>query len=104
VESIAVAAVQEEAALVIVDAAITPIQQRNLETATKAKVIDRTGLDPRDFRRACGDREGRCRSNWRISIIRPAGSSGPGPTSSGSAAAFGFLGGPAKRRSRPTAG
>jgi GTP-binding protein HflX len=31
-------------ALVVVDAAITPVQQRNLEQAWKAKVIDRTGL------------------------------------------------------------
>jgi GTP-binding protein HflX len=31
-------------ALVVVDAAISPVQQRNLEEAWKAKVIDRTGL------------------------------------------------------------
>jgi GTP-binding protein HflX len=31
-------------ALVVVDAAISPVQQRNLEQAWKAKVIDRTGL------------------------------------------------------------
>jgi GTP-binding protein HflX len=36
--------VQAEAELLIVDAAITPIQQKNLEDRTKAKVIDRTGL------------------------------------------------------------
>jgi len=30
--------------VVIVDAALTPVQQRNLETAWKCKVIDRTGL------------------------------------------------------------
>ena len=34
----------EEAGLVVVDAALTPVQQRNLETALGAKVIDRTGL------------------------------------------------------------
>jgi GTP-binding protein HflX len=33
-----------EAELVIVDSAITPVQQKNLEDGTKAKVIDRTGL------------------------------------------------------------
>ena len=34
----------EGVALVVVDAAISPVQQRNLEQAWKAKVIDRTGL------------------------------------------------------------
>ncbi|MBA4118516.1 MAG: GTPase HflX [Candidatus Puniceispirillum sp.] len=33
-----------EASLVVVDAALSPIQQRNLEKAWKCKVIDRTGL------------------------------------------------------------
>ncbi len=34
----------EEIEIVIVDGALTPVQQRNLETAWNAKVIDRTGL------------------------------------------------------------
>ena len=34
----------EEAAVVIVDAALSPVQQRNLERAWDCKVIDRTGL------------------------------------------------------------
>jgi GTP-binding protein HflX len=33
-----------EIAVVVVDAAVTPVQQRNLERAWKCKVIDRTGL------------------------------------------------------------
>ena len=33
-----------EAELVIVDQALSPVQQRNLESALKAKVLDRTGL------------------------------------------------------------
>jgi GTPase len=32
------------AAVVVIDAAVTPVQQRNLERAWKSKVIDRTGL------------------------------------------------------------
>ncbi len=36
-------------------AALTPGQQRNLEKAFAAKVLDRTGSDPRDLRRARGD-------------------------------------------------
>jgi GTP-binding protein HflX len=39
------AAIAENAVTVaVVDAALTPVQQRNLETAWKCKVIDRTGL------------------------------------------------------------
>ena len=34
----------EEAALVVMDCALSPVQQRNLEKAFAAKVIDRTGL------------------------------------------------------------
>ena len=36
----------EPAELVVVDAALTPVQQRNLERIWKTKVIDRTGPDP----------------------------------------------------------
>ena len=35
---------EREAGLVIVDGPLTPVQQRNLEKAWKAKVLDRTGL------------------------------------------------------------
>ena len=59
VESIAAAAAEAEAELIIVDAPITPIQQRNLETATKAKVIDRTGLILEIFGERAATAEGR---------------------------------------------
>jgi GTP-binding protein HflX len=59
VEQIALAAVQAEAELIVVDAAITPIQQKNLETATKAKVIDRTGLILEIFGERAATAEGR---------------------------------------------
>src|SRR4051812_15001048 len=39
VEEIARAVLAQEAQLVIIDGAITPVQQRNLEEGTKAKVI-----------------------------------------------------------------
>ena len=35
---------EQEIGLVVVDDALTPVQQRNLEKAWNAKVIDRTGL------------------------------------------------------------
>jgi len=59
VEALALAAVQAEAELIVVDAAITPIQQRNLETATKMKVIDRTGLILEIFGERAATAEGR---------------------------------------------
>jgi GTP-binding protein HflX len=59
VEAIAAAAAEAEAELIIVDAPITPIQQRNLETATKTKVIDRTGLILEIFGERAATAEGR---------------------------------------------
>jgi GTP-binding protein HflX len=48
-----------EAEVVIMDAAITPIQQKNLEKALKAKVIDRTGLILEIFGERAATAEGR---------------------------------------------
>jgi GTP-binding protein HflX len=59
VESIAGAAGEAGADLVIVDAPISPIQQRNLESATKVKVIDRTGLILEIFGERAATAEGR---------------------------------------------
>jgi GTP-binding protein HflX len=59
VETIAAAAEQAEAELIIIDAPITPIQQKNLESATKAKVIDRTGLILEIFGERAATAEGR---------------------------------------------
>ena len=48
-----------EAEVVVVDSAITPIQQKNLEKALKAKVIDRTGLILEIFGERAATAEGR---------------------------------------------
>lgn len=48
-----------EAEVVVIDAAIAPIQQKNLETALKAKVIDRTGLILEIFGERAATAEGR---------------------------------------------
>jgi GTP-binding protein HflX len=48
-----------EADVVIVDDALSPVQQRNLEKAWQAKVIDRTGLILEIFARRARTREGR---------------------------------------------
>jgi GTP-binding protein HflX len=48
-----------KADVVVVDDALTPVQQRNLEKAWQAKVIDRTGLILEIFARRARTREGR---------------------------------------------
>jgi len=47
-----------EAGLVVMDCAISPVQQRNLEKAWNAKVLDRTGLILEIFGRRAHTREG----------------------------------------------
>lgn len=48
----------EEAGLVVVNAALSPVQQRNLEKAWNAKVLDRTGLILEIFASRAQTREG----------------------------------------------
>ncbi len=59
VEEIAALVAELAAGLVIVDHAISPVQQRNLERAWNAKVLDRTGLILEIFGRRAQTREGR---------------------------------------------
>ncbi len=59
VEQLAVQVRQDEANLVVFDASLTPVQQRNLETALEAKVIDRTGLILEIFGERAATAEGR---------------------------------------------
>ena len=59
VENIGIACEQNEAELVVVDGALSPIQQRNLEDALKRKVIDRTGLILEIFGERAATAEGR---------------------------------------------
>jgi len=58
-EELATRVRMEEATLVVVDAALSPIQQRNLETGLEAKVIDRTGLILEIFGERAATAEGR---------------------------------------------
>jgi GTP-binding protein HflX len=58
VEEIAGLVTAHEAGLVFVDAALSPVQQRNLEKAWKAKVVDRTGLILEIFGRRARTKEG----------------------------------------------
>jgi len=59
VDEIAAIVRANEADVVVVDDALTPVQQRNLEKAWQAKVIDRTGLILEIFARRARTREGR---------------------------------------------
>ncbi len=87
-----------EAAVVLVDHALTPVQQRNLERAWNAKVVDRTGLILEIFAARARTREGALQVelaslNYQVSRLvrswthleRQRGG-------------FGFLGGPGERQ------
>ena len=58
VEEIAGLVKADEVTLVVVDAALSPVQQRNLEKAWSAKVLDRTGLILEIFGRRAKTKEG----------------------------------------------
>ena len=58
VEEIAAKAKEADIGLVVMDCALSPVQQRNLEKAFAAKVIDRTGLILEIFGRRARTREG----------------------------------------------
>ena len=58
VEEIGVLATTLEAELVVMDCALSPVQQRNLEKAWNAKVLDRTGLILEIFGQRARTREG----------------------------------------------
>lgn len=59
VENIRISCEQHEAELIIIDGALSPIQQRNLEDRLKRKVIDRTGLILEIFGERAATAEGR---------------------------------------------
>ncbi len=58
VEELAGLVKTQEAGLVVMDCALSPVQQRNLEKAWNAKVLDRTGLILEIFGRRARTREG----------------------------------------------
>jgi GTP-binding protein HflX len=58
VEEIAGLVKTHDAGIVVMDCALTPVQQRNLERAWNAKVVDRTGLILEIFGRRARTREG----------------------------------------------
>ena len=59
IEEVAGLAKEQQAGLLIVDAALTPVQQKNLEDEVETKVIDRTGLILEIFGERAATAEGR---------------------------------------------
>ena len=59
IDDMAAAIAGEELSLLIVNASLTPVQQRNLERILKVKVIDRTGLILEIFGLRAATKEGR---------------------------------------------
>jgi GTP-binding protein HflX len=58
VEELAAQVAEHDVQLVVIDGPVTPVQQRNLERAWKAKVLDRTGLILEIFGERARTREG----------------------------------------------
>ncbi len=80
------------------DCALSPIQQRNLEKAWNAKVLDRTGLILEIFGRRAKTEKARCRSSSPISTTSAAAWCAHGPISNASAAASASWAAPARRQ------
>lgn len=59
VEKLKEQAAELEAGVIVIDGALSPVQQRNLEQDTGAKIVDRTGLILEIFGRRARTREGR---------------------------------------------
>ncbi len=84
--------------LVVIDAAVTPVQQRNLERAWRTKVIDRTGLILEIFGARASTNEGRLQvelahlSYQRSRLVRSW------THLERQRGGFGFLGGPGERQ------
>jgi GTP-binding protein HflX len=84
----------EEASLVIVDHPLTPVQQRNLETAWGAKVLDRTGLILEIFGERARTREGRLQVELAHLVYQKSRLVRSWTHLERQRGGFGFLGGP----------
>jgi GTP-binding protein HflX len=84
----------EDAGLVIVDHPLTPVQQRNLETAWNAKVLDRTGLILEIFGERARTREGRLQVELAHLVYQKSRLVRSWTHLERQRGGFGFLGGP----------
>lgn len=94
VEELAGIVRMEEAELVIVDHPLTPVQQRNLETAWDAKVLDRTGLILEIFGERARTREGRLQVELAHLVYQKSRLVRSWTHLERQRGGFGFLGGP----------
>ena len=84
----------EDAGLVIVDHPLTPVQQRNLETAWEVKVLDRTGLILEIFGERARTREGRLQVELAHLVYQKSRLVRSWTHLERQRGGFGFLGGP----------
>src|SRR4029079_6540434 len=84
----------EELSLVIVYHPLPPVQQRNLETAWDAKVLDRTGLILEIFGRRARTREGRLQVELAHLVYQKSRLVRSWTDLERQRGGFGFLGGP----------
>jgi len=84
----------EDVGLVIVDHPLTPVQQRNLETAWSAKVLDRTGLILEIFGERARTREGRLQVELAHLVYQKSRLVRSWTHLERQRGGFGFLGGP----------
>jgi GTP-binding protein HflX len=84
----------EDASLVVVDHPLTPVQQRNLETAWNAKVLDRTGLILEIFGERARTREGRLQVELAHLVYQKSRLVRSWTHLERQRGGFGFLGGP----------
>ena len=94
VEELAGVIRMEDAELVIVDHPLTPVQQRNLETAWNAKVLDRTGLILEIFGERARTREGRLQVELAHLVYQKSRLVRSWTHLERQRGGFGFLGGP----------
>jgi GTPase len=84
----------EDASLIIVDHPLTPVQQRNLERAWQAKVLDRTGLILEIFGERARTREGRLQVELAHLVYQKSRLVRSWTHLERQRGGFGFLGGP----------
>jgi len=84
----------EDVGLVIVDHPLTPVQQRNLETAWEVKVLDRTGLILEIFGERARTREGRLQVELAHLVYQKSRLVRSWTHLERQRGGFGFLGGP----------
>jgi GTP-binding protein HflX len=94
VEELATLARNESADLIVVDYPLTPVQQRNLERAWSAKVLDRTGLILEIFGERARTREGRLQVELAHLVYQKSRLVRSWTHLERQRGGFGFLGGP----------